>query len=594
MFHPFPEASGVVMMEWRLLPAGLPTPFVPLNQGDIFVGDFVIIHVSDTSLAGNTISDSISVLLTGLSTGDSFTLTLTENGDLGTFDSGRIILTQGTAGLLTTDTVIVTVEDQDCDLGCDINVIDVLPSVSGVNLNSDSDLPGIDLTLTETGIDTRLFTATFNFTTIGPSSGTTLHVNVGDAIGVRDNTTFTTIDNLILLGSLDQGVILTVPTGINTVPPTAHFARAIYNGVNTTDLEIIDDGAVGRGGGGLVRPSLVVDSSPGSPAGLSGSGCSGDCSPPTLGIGERFNRIVSQGFSYNNNPVDVKRYYTSYPLITSNVGHESLTVLKIYDNGGTQNIEHVGLGFGLGRGESFSDSKATINLDITRDGQEITTIYDPENVLENVRIVTAEEPCSTNSQAKCLVVSIFHTFRESLNFNMVATYVWDFKKNAWQNYYNHGIEIVGDSLNPPKTELVAFGTKEMRGMYELIQIDKKEDTWQDEFGNMYHYLGNYRFDVIYEKPKDLVYDTLTMHGCDRHCNWFNNYKLQEQALAEITLNEVVLAGKPITDDNSLTEPFFHEYQMLERLEDPELQQAMLDEIIKAQVLYDLSYEDPYD
>ena len=50
-------------------------------------------------------------------------------------------------------------------------------------------------------------------------------------------------------------------------------------------------------------------------------------------------------------------------------------------------------------------------------------------------------------------------------------------------------------MNPPKTKMIAFGTKEMRGTYELVQIDKKEDIWQDEFGNLYAHLGNDRFDV---------------------------------------------------------------------------------------------------
>ena len=50
----------------------------------------------------------------------------------------------------------------------------------------------------------------------------------------------------------------------------------------------------------------------------------------------------------------------------------------------------------------------------------------------------------------CLEVTFDHIFRESLEYNMVATNIWDFQRNGWQNYFNHGIQIEGDSMNPPE------------------------------------------------------------------------------------------------------------------------------------------------
>jgi len=466
---------------------------------------------------------------------------------------------------------------------------------SGALVVSDEDsFGGIFLDLVETRDDTRVFTAEFSFKNDGlPSDDVNdiLEVNEGDVITIFD----------ILGQGISNGLIIPNPvldTGALNVAtnaePITGTATASYDDAAANIDVQTPLGSPGRGGGEIVQPSLVVDSpsgggsgGPGGGGGSSdsnGSDCSGDCNHPTLDIDENLNRIVFQGFSYNHNPVDVELFYTPYPLITVNVGQENLTVLKIYDDGGTQNIAHVGLGFGLGKGESFNDSKATINLDIARDGTETTTLYDPENVFENVRIVTAKEPCAPNSKTQCLVVSIYHTFREPLNFNMVATYVWDFYRNAWQNYYNHGIEIVGESLNSPKTELVVFGTREMRGIYELVQVDKKEDIWQDEFGNLYQHSGNNRFDVIYKVPKEIVYDKITMHGCDRDCNWFESYKLNQELLAELQLNEM-LNGKTIEGEPS-KEPFSHYFRIVQRSDDPVLQQAIQDEIIEATELYE--------
>lgn len=583
------DASAVTTISWHVAPVPLPINYgfaeaPPHSEVSTFT-------VTDTDLIGGGI-DSIVVQLESRDSGggllDNISMTLLENpADNGIFTNEHVVVMHDNARFMVTDDAIVTVQDN-CFSGtgnCNSVMIETLAMGDGVFVYSDTDDFGIDVELTETGPDTGLFTRTIQFTTVpGGSDDFTaiLEVSPGDRITVEDALTSSITNGLILPSADDVGSIITEVLGTVSVK---------YNGASDSILISDDSAGPGRGGGGIVRPSVVVDSPPGAGGGagagadgLNGSGCTGDCNPPTLGINKNLHRIVFQGFSYNNNPVDVELFYTPYPLITANVGQENLTVLKIYDDGGTQNIAHVGLGFGLGKGESFNDSKATINLDISRDGTETTTLYDPENVLENVRIVTAKESCAPNSNTQCLVVFIYHTFRESLNFNMVATYVWDFYKNAWQNYYNHGIEIVGESLNPPKTELVVFGTHEMKGLYELVRVDKKEDIWQDEFGNLYQNFGNNRFDVIYKVPKEIVYDTLTMHGCDRDCNWFESYKLNQELLAELQLNQM-LNGK-IIDGESPKEPFSHYFHIVQRSDDPILQKAIQDEIIKSTELYE--------
>ncbi len=210
-----------------------------------------------------------------------------------------------------------------------------------------------------------------------------------------------------------------------------------------------------------------------------GDGCDTECTPPTLGVDKNGKRLVENGFTYNENSINVELFFTPYPLIKVNVGEENRADFKIYENMGPEKIKHFSFAFGLGQDQVISQSKAMIELDIDFDGKEIVTVTDPENVLEDVRVETSHVSCDGDKRVNCLGVTIFHTFRAPLDFNMVATDVWDIKRNAWQNYYNHGIEVIGKSLNPPKE----YDGINRGQIYHLTETSKT--TAVDEFGNFW-------------------------------------------------------------------------------------------------------------
>jgi len=207
-----------------------------------------------------------------------------------------------------------------------------------------------------------------------------------------------------------------------------------------------------------------------------GSGCN-DCEAPTLGIDKSGQRLVSNGFTYNGHSVDVERFFTPYPLIKANVGQTNKADFKIYENEGPDNIKHFSFAFGLGNDQIISESKAMIELDIDWDGTETVTVTDPENALDNVKVETSAVSCDGDERVNCLGVTVYHTFRAPLDFNIVATDVWDNSRNSWQNYYNHGIEVVGESLNPAKE----YDGIDKGHIYHLTETSKT--TAVDEFGN---------------------------------------------------------------------------------------------------------------
>lgn len=269
--------------------------------------------------------------------------------------------------------------------------------------------------------------------------------------------------------------------------------------------------------------------------------CDGDCEEPTLGVDSRGKRLVSNGFTYNEISVDVERFFTPYPLIQVNVGEENRADFKIYDNMGPEKIKHFSFAFGLGKDQVISQSKAMIELDIDFNGKKTVTLTDPENVLDDVRVKTNIVSCDEDKRVNCLAVTIYHTFRAPLDFNIVATDVWDSKRNAWQNYYNHGIEVVGESLNPPREyDGINRGT-----IYHLTETSKT--TAVDEFGNSWtlKYDKWYK-DYVVEKVQD------TGNVNSRNHSAFSDWKQEQAEMATSYFDSSKIQG-------TLDDPFRYEY-----------------------------------
>ncbi|NNM03186.1 MAG: hypothetical protein HKP26_06475 [Nitrosopumilus sp.] len=279
--------------------------------------------------------------------------------------------------------------------------------------------------------------------------------------------------------------------------------------------------------------------------------CHGDCSPPTLGIDKNNKRVVTNGFAFNQNPVDAELYFTPYPLITAYVGEENTIDLRIYENDGPTNLAHVAIAFGLGHGETFTESNAVINWDRSFDGKETVSITDPYNVLDNVRVNATDVDCD-DVGSKCTHLIFYHTFRAPLEFNMVATNIWDQDRNAWQNYFNHGLQVVGESLNPPNIHSGIYKGK----IYQLTEVEKNKsvdddgNTWTFDYGIWNKdYVDVKKTDrplvnadkiwaINYVLNEDSVDDTYDAYNYDRYHVEFPIQKEYQIILAENLLEEM--------------------------------------------------------
>ncbi len=420
----------------------------------------------------------------------------------------------------------------------------IAPTVSSVATTSDIT---IVLTMSETMVENA--NNPTDFVISGPASNPT----VGSFVTAGTTITLTLTGG----GEIVSGDTITVA----------------YTGTAANDLEDASNNDLADFAGQAVTNNVDYIT----PLKLSGGSCGIDCTEPTLGVNSDGTRLVDNGFSYNGQSIDVDYYFTPYPLVTVNVGKQNVAEFKIYENRGPQNIQHFELAFGLANGDSIGMSKAVINWDKSFAGIETITLDDPGNVLDNVRVITSEGSCSDETETKCLIVIVEHTFRAPLDFNILATNVWDTKRNAWQNYYNHGIEVVGESMNPPE---IYDGINKGQ-IYHLTETGKGITV--DEFGNAWTLDKIWKMDYI---PKAKIVDGITLHGIDRNNTLFNTYKQDQALLAQELLEERYLFYSDEKFDE-INDIFAYEYsKSIDKSSDVELQNKMIFESERAQKIMD--------
>ena len=387
--------------------------------------------------------------------------------------------------------------------------------------------------------------------------------------------------NPVSLGDAFQGLwatdFLSLVINITSIATTGNTPQIGFTSVTANLLAAGGLGHSGHTDAGSRLGAVPTNATLTGDLGLrgSGSGCDGDCNAPTLGVNSAGYRYVTNGFNYNGNAIDVENYFTAYPLITVNVGQKNTATFKIFDDQGPVNIRHFEFAFGLGDDQNISTNKASIIWDRSHDGTETVTLNDPENALDNVNVRSSTGSCTLGSSYECLILTISHTFRAPLDFNIVGSNVWDSSRNAWQNYYNHGIEIVGDSLNPPK---------EYYGIYkgDLIHlIETGKNTAIDADGNTWTFDNTWSMDYSYVGKLDKA---ISSQGLDRNDVKFNTYKQGQNLIASSMMADyyktTISYEEPFAEIDNIK--FYEFSETIDKKFDPVLQAKMHEEAIRAE------------
>ena len=272
-----------------------------------------------------------------------------------------------------------------------------------------------------------------------------------------------------------------------------------------------------------------------------------DGNAPTLGKASSGAQLVTNGFEYNNLAVNVGRYHTEFPLIGTNVGDINTIKIKIYDSVGPTGIKRVELALGVPDVGLYHEAEAFIEIWMQRDSiavQEII-IEDKLNLLEDSDVSsTVSQISCTGDVQQCLLVELKYSYREPPVYNTVSIKPVDWDNNAHQFYFNDGIHVDGDSINLPKEIDIsashAANTMHATGALHLIQIDRAEHLWVDQYGYQWMIMGNTVRQITvpeYLVPNDNTFGTL--HGPDRNHPEFASTIYAEQLKAQETLAEIL-------------------------------------------------------
>lgn len=241
----------------------------------------------------------------------------------------------------------------------------------------------------------------------------------------------------------------------------------------------------------------------------SGGGCGGDCTSPTLGLNKHHKRVVDNGFIYNGNQIQVERWHTPYPLINATVGEMNKVSIKVYENRGINNMKLVQFGLGAEEiGATLNSLEVLIEVHLETFGQitevavDNIVIKDKDNLIDN-DTVTADTyvvKCTDSDVIlRCVQVDLSYSYRESTFNNIMVVSVSDKKRNSQTFYFNDGIEVLGESLNPPPTYIMPnkhSGQQTEDLTLTLTRVDKFTDIWVDKYGIEYQKLGDYQYTRI--------------------------------------------------------------------------------------------------
>ena len=182
-------------------------------------------------------------------------------------------------------------------------------------------------------------------------------------------------------------------------------------------------------------------------------------SPPTMGLANSGVRIVEEGFDYNGVTVNVNRYYTEFPQISTNVGDLNSLKMKFYDNAGPEGIKRVEVALGVPDIGLYHDAESLIEIWMDRNNLTVQDIIilDELNLLETSSISASlsKTSCNDYDETECLLVDLKYSYKESPAYEIIAIKPVDWDNNAFQFYFNDGIRVHGNSLNIPKEIVIS-------------------------------------------------------------------------------------------------------------------------------------------
>ena len=180
-----------------------------------------------------------------------------------------------------------------------------------------------------------------------------------------------------------------------------------------------------------------------------GGGCSGDCSPPTLGQDNSGRQYVSEGFGINDNFFSVESFSQDLSSQVVHVGEPVEITLRIYENEGPGNLYFVklmlGSKFQVSGGSRQDIQDVSIEWRRTSYNAEPAITYDlNNNYIKDLQVTSKLADNSFGAPNSLTEITYSFVPQRPLNSEAVAVELWDSRRNAWTNYFNNALKIVKD------------------------------------------------------------------------------------------------------------------------------------------------------
>lgn len=329
---------------------------------------------------------------------------------------------------------------------------------SGIWVVSSSDFNGIYLNLTETGPNTGVFTSPLKFTT-GPSvNGSAIHANPKDIVSIVD------------VWSINNGGFNFDDTTVEIVTPNSDTAlgaipakwndviNVVYKGVKLTG-SITNTADPGGGGGGLIRPGLVLDIL----AAIGGS--PNIVSPPSFG-GAYYHYSDGLTITQGNNKTifDISKYNQEIPKQVMVTGQRVNMTFKTFESYNPTAVIHMGL-YIIPKGQ---DMLTTNNIaSIAYDKNSPIEVNDPNHILSNAS-------ASSTTDGKF----------QYTQFSFVPTKSYDkmsFLARAWNDHlYSTDVRVHDEVIKPPTPRTLPVGVVLYEDYYDLQAALEKDHFYKSQ------------------------------------------------------------------------------------------------------------------
>ncbi|MDE1828702.1 MAG: hypothetical protein KGI25_00105 [Thaumarchaeota archaeon] len=351
--------------------------------------------VSDPSLASPTLNHII-VLVNSTTDPSGITLNLTETApNSGMYTNTNLIFTNGTGTFGVSSSQTIGINNP--SLITDATKVETL--VGDVMVFSTTDTTGISMNLTETGPGTGIFTATLQFTS-GPSvNGKSISVQAGDTVTIMDFLNFDVTNELVTPN----------PDPAFGALPSSYGDEvdAVFDGVKAP-MYLNAGSAPGGGGGGLIRPSTVLDLA------LGGGKSADTFDPPS--IGNDYYYRFGGGVTINNKPFTIANYSTTILQQVLDIGKPAKFGFKIFDERGAYTISDVVMYFHFKGDPSPQNADTWISWDRSRG----PLTHDPNGIFSATSI-------NTTISGKYLLANFTMVPQKTMPDSSLIMRMWDDK-----------------------------------------------------------------------------------------------------------------------------------------------------------------------